>query len=105
MQESSYQRCHLIGLGDQGDVTAAVDMKVGVRQKPRHDPGVERGDDGVVVAGENQGRLSDQREPWQAYPAETGQELMDVAAVRDAGRMVSPMRRRTRSGYSRALPP
>ena len=61
---------------------AAVDVRARVRDAPLHDLRVDRRDDRVVVAGDDQRGLPDQPQHRQRAPAEPGQQLVVVAAVR-----------------------
>ena len=57
-----------------------VDVQLGVGQQTPHDPGVDQRHDGVVVAGQQQGRLADPGQQRQAGPAGPGDQLVEVAA-------------------------
>src|SRR5918998_3704668 len=80
-EEPVDHRCELGRLGQQGEVPAGVDVRPRVGDPAAHDPRVDRRDERVVVAGDDQRRLSDQSERRQAAPARTGQQLVVVAAA------------------------
>jgi hypothetical protein len=63
-------------------VAAVVDVQLGVGQQPPHDVGVDQRDDGVVVAGQQQGGLADPGQQRQAGPAGAGGQLVQIAAPR-----------------------
>src|SRR5690242_9707170 len=70
-------------LGDQVKVAAVVDGQLASRDQPVQDPRVELRDDGVVVAGQDQGGRAHPRQQRQAHPAGGGQELVVVAPGRE----------------------
>ena len=76
-----------LGLIKQKEVAAAADDPEGrVGHAPGHETRVGERDDGVVVAGDDQGRLADAVQPGQAAPARDGVELEGVAE--GVGRML-----------------
>ena len=97
-QEPRDERAELVGGGEQPEVAVVVDVKGRVGEQRAHDPRVHQGDDRVVVPGEDQGRLPDERQHGEARPADPGEELKEVADtgpepllfVQDAPRLVRP---------------
>src|SRR6478609_715707 len=59
-------------------MSVVVDVQGGVGQESGHDPGVGQRDDRVVGAGQDQGRLPQERECGQAGPAGAGEQLQQV---------------------------
>ena len=80
-RNSSISRGEAFGSGDQFEVAARVDVQPGTRDERGEQVPVDRGDDRVVVAGEDQGRLPQQRQEADAGPAGGGQQLEGVAAA------------------------
>ena len=65
----------LLGAGEQAEVAVGVDVQPGGRQERGHHLGVDQRDDRVVVAGQDQRRLADERKERQAGPADARREL------------------------------
>ena len=58
------------------EVAAVVDVQpVACGHQPRDHPGVDQRDDRVVVAGQHQHGLPEERQPRQARPAGAGEQL------------------------------
>src|SRR5487761_1660300 len=57
------------GVRGQLEVATAVNVQPAARDQPVHDPSVDHRDDRVVVAGQDQGRRPQPRQPRQAGPA------------------------------------
>ena len=81
-EECLDDRGEVFGVGGQVKVAAVIDVQLAARYQPVHDPGVDQRDDGVVVAGQDQGGLGQPRQPRQAGPADAGGELVVVASGR-----------------------
>ena len=60
----------------------AIDVQLAARYQPVHDPRVGQRDDRVVVAGQDQGRRPQPRQPGQACPSGRRDQLVEVAAGR-----------------------
>ena len=78
-QEARDERAELVGGGEQPEVAVVEDVERGVGQQRAHDPGVDQRDQRVVVPGEDQGGLPDERQGREARPADAGEELEEVA--------------------------
>ena len=105
VEELLDHRRELVGLGDQRDVPAPVDVQAGVGEQPRHDPGVHDRDDRVVVPGDDQRRLPDQLQERQAAPARARGQLVVVAAPRARGGCRRAAPGRPARGAVRIVPP
>ena len=68
-KELVYKRSHLLPFGEEHQVSPVEDVKPGVGDQAQHDPGIDRRDDWVIVAGQNQRGLREPMQPGQAGPA------------------------------------
>ncbi len=82
-EELIHERSHLLSLGEEQQVSSVDDVEPRLRNQACHDPGIDRWDDRVIVASQDQGWLTELMQPGQAGPAHTCQQLPVVAeAVR-----------------------
>jgi hypothetical protein len=59
-EELVYVLDHALGLVEQEQMASSLDdPKACVRHQPRHKPWVREGDDRVIIAGDDQGRLGE----------------------------------------------
>ena len=73
--------CELVGLGQDAEVSAVVDVQLRVRDQGGLQPRVGDRDDRVVVAAHHQRRLPQEAQERQARPADHGRQLVVVAAL------------------------
>ncbi len=74
-EELIHEWSHLLSLGEEQQVSPVDNVEPRMWNQARHDPGIDWGDDWVVVAGQDQGRLRELMQPGQAGPAHACQQL------------------------------
>jgi len=74
-EELIHERSHLLSLGEEQQVSSVDDVEPRMGNQARHDPCVDGWNDRVVVASQDQGRLTELMQPGQAGPAHACKQL------------------------------
>ncbi len=73
------KRGHLLFLGEGEQMPSVEDVQRGTRNESRQNPGIDRWDDHIILARQNQSRLAEPVQPGNASPAHACQQLPDVS--------------------------
>ena len=65
-EELIHERSHLLSLGEEQQMSPVDDVEPRMGNQARHDPGVDGWNDRVVVASQDQGRLTELVQPTPA---------------------------------------
>ena len=74
-EELIHERSHLLSLGEEQQVSPVDDVKPRMGNQARHDPGVDGWNDRVIVASQDQGRVTELMQPGQAGPTHACKQL------------------------------
>jgi hypothetical protein len=77
-EELIHERSYLLSLGEEQQVSPVDDVEPRMGNQARHDPGVDGWDDRVIVASQDQGRLTEPMQPGQTGPAHACQQLLVI---------------------------
>ncbi len=70
-----HERSHLLFLGKEEQVSPVDDVERRIGDQSRHDPGIDGWNDRVIIASQDQGRLTQPMQPGKAGPAHPCQQL------------------------------
>src|SRR5258708_17048145 len=72
----------LVFFGEGKQMPSVEDVQRGTRNESRQNPGIERWDDDIILARQNQSRLAEPVQPGNARPAHARQQLPDISPAK-----------------------